>query len=466
MTDFTLSTLDREAPRSYIRYALTFACDAAQAAAAVEKLQKATKRLVSEIPMLAGVVATSVQANPIITVTLQQVNDFEATIADLKNEHQNYAAVRRQGIAPRYIFDITSTSLASDLIGDTNPCCIIQANLVGGGLILVINLHHAVADICGVATILRLMSEGLPARELSEESLNLEAVAISQARARLSSGFGAPAFLATARDVEQRRQLSRQQYGTPSDSNTPTESASDSSPDASSNRAVVLRFKLSIIVQIANMIKTRRSLRNTNPADKITLREVLIAILWQAYVRARWSSGTRHTARSSVSFPVDIRPHIVPELEPHWMGNAEVTTIATEDTTRLYMPYDLTPIERTATIIHGSANSVSSDLITRSRIELINESASTPDRPETQLVVHDWTPVPVMLEHEMDPGLGLGRPDAIRRTGRTLGANEVVLLPEDHQAQAWDVQVELQRDWMSAMLMDEQLRRFVWSVVR
>ena len=466
MTDFTLSTLDRGAPRAYIRYALTFSCNSDQATAAVERLQKATKRLVSEIPMLAGVVATSAQANPIVTVTLQQVNAFEATIADLQNEHQNYAAIRWQGIAPKRISDIISTSLASDLVGDANPCCIIQAMLIGGGLILVINLHHAVADIRGVATIMRLMSESLPARALSEEILGSEAVATSQARARLSSGSGAPAFLASARDVQQRQELSRQQYGLHSNSNTPTENASDPGPDASSNRVAILRFRLNVIVQITDMINTRRSLKNINPSDKITPREVLIAILWQAYVRARWSSGTRHTARSSISFPVDIRCHMVPELEPYWLGNAEVTTMATEDTTRLGMSYDISSIERTATVIHAAANSVSSDILTRSRIEMINESTSTPIPPETQLIVHDWAPVPVMLEHGMDLGMGLGRPDAIRMTGRTFGVNEVVLLPEDRHAQVWEVQIELRSDWMSGVMRDETLRRFWWNTVQ
>jgi hypothetical protein len=71
MATFTLSTLDRGAPNTYIQYALTFACDAEQVTAATEKLQKATKSLVNEIPMLAGTVVTTSHENPIVTVTLQ-----------------------------------------------------------------------------------------------------------------------------------------------------------------------------------------------------------------------------------------------------------------------------------------------------------------------------------------------------------------------------------------------------------
>jgi len=103
MTDFSLSTLDRGVPRTYIRYALTFACSAEQSTAAIEKLQKATKTLVSEISMLAGTVTTSDHGNPTVTVTIEQINDFKATIARLQSDQQNYAAIRHQGVAPRYI---------------------------------------------------------------------------------------------------------------------------------------------------------------------------------------------------------------------------------------------------------------------------------------------------------------------------------------------------------------------------
>lgn len=184
MTDFTLSTLDRGAPHTYIRYALVFACSADQSAAAIEKLQKATKRLVSETPMLAGVVTTSDQSNPTIAVTIDQINDFKASIAHPQSGDQDYAFIRRHGFAPRYISSVGYTPLTDGFIGDTNSCCAIQANLIDGGLVLAIYLHHAVADVRGVAMIVRLMSEGLPAREPSEESLDLEATTISQARVR------------------------------------------------------------------------------------------------------------------------------------------------------------------------------------------------------------------------------------------------------------------------------------------
>ena len=464
MSQFTLSTLDRGAPHTYIRYALTFACNADQSTATIEKLHKATKRLVSEIPMLAGVVTTSDSKNPVVAVTIDQVNNFKATIARPQVDDKNYTFVRNHGFAPRYISSAGYTPLTDGFIGDTNACCAIQANLIDGGLVLAIYLHHAVADIRGVATIVRLMSEGLPARELSEESLELEATTVSQARARLSSGNGMSTFLATARGTEQQRQLSAGEADPQGDHNTPAGGSVGLGKDAATTCAAILRFRLNIIVEAAEMINNRRSLRDPNNTDKVTPREVLIAILWQIFVRARWANGTQVTSRSCVSFAVDIRPHLVPALEPHWMGNAEATAVAIDETTILRGGYDLSFIERTANIIHMSAKSASSDPLTRSHIEMINKSTSVPSPPETQLVVHDWAPVSEMPEQEMDVGLGLGPPNATRRIGRSFGTNDMMLMPEDHQAQAWDVQVEVRGDWMSMIQRDEDLGKFLWNI--
>lgn len=466
MATFTLSTLDRGAPRAYIRYALTFACNADQSAAATEKLQKGVKSLVSEIPMLAGTITTNEQENPTVDVTLQQVNDFKPIIAHLESNRLNYAAVCRESVPPRWISEIDTTPFANDFVDKTNPCCAIQANFIDGGLILVIYLHSAVADIQGMTTILRLMSEGLPLRELNEESLELEAETVSQARARLSDGAGAPAFLAMARDLEQHQQQSIQGPRPGSDDGIPTAEDNTPDPGAALNRATILRFKLPILIQTARMLNSRRSLRNPNTTDSISLREVLIAILWRAYVRARWPNGAADGVKTFVSFPVDVRSHLVPPLEPHWMGNAEMTATANEDLLLLGTHYDLSNIERTISIVHSAATSASTDLLVRSRIEMMNASESWHDLPDAQLVIHDWTSVPSMPGQEMDLGLGLGRPGAIRRTWRGFGRNEVVLLPVNGQAQAWEVQIELNRDWMAGMLGDESLRGFLWSVAR
>jgi hypothetical protein len=377
MATFTLSTLDRGAPNTYIRYALTFACDAEQVTATTEKLQKATKSLVNEIPMLAGTVTTDWPEKPIVTVTLKRVNDFKAIVAHLETHYQNYAALHRQRFSPCLISGTEATLFANDYTTTTNPCCAIQANFIEGGLILVIYLHHAVAGIRGITTILRLMSEGLRVPELDNDSLEMEAAAVSRARARLSDGSGVPAAIVAivkAQDSKKNLEYSVEEDSQQAEDRASTADDGSSRPGASSNRASIFRFNRNIVVETANLINSRRSIPTPTHANTITLREVLLAILWRACVRARWPRGAADGVKTSLSFHVDIRGDVNPSLDDYWMGNAEITATANEDLLHLGMYYDLSMIERTANIIHNLAKSAGSDVLVRSRIAMMNAS--------------------------------------------------------------------------------------------
>ena len=70
--------------------------------------------------------------------------------------------------------------------------------------------------------------------------------------------------------------------------------------------------------------------------------------------------------------------------------------------------------------------------------------------------------MPVTVEgDEMDLGLGLGAPHAVRRTGR----NEVVLLPVNWGRGMWEVQIELEERVMRALAGDGGLRAWLWGAV-
>lgn len=94
----------------------------------------------------------------------------------------------------------------------------------------------------------------------------------------------------------------------------------------------------------------------------------------------------------------------------------------------------------------------------------MNADPKTQNLPTAQLVVHDWTTTPDSEEYEIDMGLGLGEPDAIRRTARDIGNNEAILLPKNEHKQAWEVQVELQQPHMANVMRDDLLRPFLWHV--
>ena len=474
MAEFRLSTLDQNARRIYLRYALCFVCNSGQYNVITERLRRAAKSLVSEVPMLAGTVTTNGQQKPTsVTVTPDQIKEFTPTIRYLEGYTQSYQDLCYSGSAPTHIEDMHLTPLDNVREGNRGPSCAIQANFIGGGLILVIYLHHAVADISGLSTILRLMSEGLPSRILDHNDLRSEATAVSEAQSRLSQGFGAPAFLCLARDVSQRMEQTRQQQHQqihPHNRDDTFTVLNNSNLDAPSTYSAIFTFRLDTLHQTAEMLNSRRTLRNnlsltTSPTtDNLSPREVLIAILWRVYARATHPSLHDNDTRTSISFPINLRPILNPPLNPCYLGNASLSALANSNPTSLTTPYSLSTLEQTTKIIHAAASAQCSDLLVRSRINLLNsESAERDWVPTPQLVVHDWSSsLPVMMEgQEMDLGLGLGVPHAVRRTGRGFGGNEVVLLPANKRMRTWEVQIEFEESLMRGMMSDGGLRGFL-----
>jgi hypothetical protein len=163
MAEFRLSTLDQNAPRIYLRYAVCFACNKGGSIIVADRLQRAVKSLVSEVPMPAGTITANDQQKPTsVIVTQEQVEEFAAIIKHLEGHIRSYQDFYQGGFVPRHLEGIDLIPLANRPEENRSPSCAIQANFINCGLILAVYLHHAVADINGISTILRLMSEGLP----------------------------------------------------------------------------------------------------------------------------------------------------------------------------------------------------------------------------------------------------------------------------------------------------------------
>lgn len=64
----------------------------------------------------------------------------------------------------------------------------------------------------------------------------------------------------------------------------------------------------------------------------------------------------------------------------------------------------------------------------------------------------------------VDLGLGLGNADAVRRIGRTIAANEIIILPLNRARDAWEVQVELEEAVLNEIFKDDSLTQRVSGV--
>lgn len=327
MATITLSTLDTNAPREYHRYALIFGCPDEAVTSTRKALHEVIKKTVAELPVLAGNVSTGEDGKTEIHVTHQQIEQYKAKVVNTMISH---ADLCREKIAPRLLFRESMTPLADRPAQGSAPASAFQANFLANGLVLVIYLHRQVADIHGIGTILRLMSEGLPERQLTEEDLILECAQASFHRENLSSSEGATPRLArnrlgqqkqqfvSGRQASAQQQIAQQQLqqhhittgqGQHTVGQTqPTRFTNNiaSVVQSANTASAVFSFKLEHIEITRSLVNARRETKNIN--GHVDDEHVLLAIVWKMIIRAKYPHGSiPGKDKTSLAVPIDIR---------------------------------------------------------------------------------------------------------------------------------------------------------------
>nr|OQO31053.1 hypothetical protein B0A51_03760 [Rachicladosporium sp. CCFEE 5018] len=457
-----LSTLDRFAPNHYRRCGFVFLFNDKIATTKVTVDQR-LHRLVTQLPVLAGVVEDG-----IASMTLQHINKF--SVIHVTDSTMDLEAISRAGMPAHYFASGHLTPLSDSADENVSPIFTVQANWLAGGLLLVVYVHSRVADYLGIGTIVHEMSEGLGTRTLSLEDLQEEAAETTNRRAILSQSNGATAFFAKAMTVrleQQQHTRTAQQHQTLHTDSVQLEQLTNAmtlSSEAANNRTAILGFKLQNITTLTEMINSR--LIHNGKEATVTDKDVLIAILWRAFARAKYPPHSTYpeSAKCSISFGVDIRAAV--SLSEDYFGNATITATAFESALSLAGRYDPFEIEKTAIVIHEARLAAASERIVRSRIALLNDDpGAAEDEATADFIVTDFTACqPELGGTECDLGLGLGMPVCVRKVGRGVGSKEAVILPKSEGNGWWEVQIEMEGTIMEAMLRDVPLRDYLWHV--
>ncbi|KAK6436478.1 hypothetical protein LTR95_007329 [Oleoguttula sp. CCFEE 5521] len=456
-----LSTLDQAVREEYRRYCFVFLFDDEIATAKVT-VDQTLHRLVTQLPVLAGNIADDG-----ISIALQQVEQF--SVHHTTDSTLDLEAISRTGMLAKHFRSKHPTGLADLANGSASPVFSAQADWLSGGLLLVMYLHSRVADYLGISTIVREMSEGLESRTLALVDLQEEATEATHSRAILSESNGATAFFARAR--LERLEQQQQQHTSIAQSHQSAHvnvtqldqltNAMNLSSEAANNRTAILGFKLQNITTLAEMVNSRLSRSDGGAA--ITDKDVLIAILWRAFARAKYPPHSTYpeSAKCSISFEVDIRA--VVSLSDDYFGNASITATAFESVLSLAGRYDHFEIEKTAIIIHEAREAAASERIVRSKIALLNDDPGAAEKEATaDFIMSDFTACRPELEGtECDLGLELGMPLCVRRVGKDVGSKEAVILPVSEENSWWEVQIEVEGAVMEEMLRDMPLREYL-----
>lgn len=474
-----LSSIDHCMARAYIRVCLAFRLPHPDASHdALAGLGGFLQDVVKAAPFLAGYVDPAPNADGSIgRVEIRfceedvrafpaiQTRRFTAEEMPWTYDELNEARLPPSTIRPDLI-----SALPENTDDDRAPVLRVQANLLEGGLIVSIYLHHCVTDGSGLGLLVSgaIITDapefghtngvhdpaGVDGGKLSQTTdvNDLAAIAAHESlvRSRLSCAEG----------YDHERQLRHHMT---------THGNGSLKPASQPGRGCVFAIphtKLEFLKEVLESFLPR----DTNDVKPfITNHDVLQALLWRCSTRARKPSLAPEVAVSTLLIPVNIRSRMEPPLPSSYFGSAV-------DFASVRLPVhelcSISPasVAMTALAIRHAVNEVQ-DSYVRSAIALSNTRdidvrdllASNLNRTTgADMYITSWLNLP--LYEKGDLGMGLGPPDWVRKPwSRDPGA--CIILPQDHRKDVIEVVVQLAVADMERLLKDDVFMHFIEKMI-
>ncbi|ERF73501.1 hypothetical protein EPUS_04124 [Endocarpon pusillum Z07020] len=338
----TLSILDQGMPRHYTRFCLAFRLGETPATVAIARLEVFFRRVFQAEPWLAG------HACPVrehcsprhqleIRFSQKDVENFQVKVQELPHDKcpLTYDELCELGMPPSKI-PRPLVSSCPDRRPDTEPAPILDVtvNIVRGGLLIAIFLHHGVTDGASMGTIV----SGQLCRDISETKL-LTAVDLAE-KARAETVTRLPlSAIPTNQSIG-----SHSEYKAALRAIGQTPSSPAPAPSASEVTSHIFRFSDATLQTLKADLNSLLQNSNSEPQIPwITTHDALQSLLWQHLTRARIPSfpATQcllDSKTSTLLIPVNVRKRIASPLPPSYLGGAVVLAPATLPLTSLLTP--------------------------------------------------------------------------------------------------------------------------------
>ncbi len=462
-----LSGIEHCMPRSYIRLCLAYRLPNKDMLPSVEaKLNDFVRRTVDAKPYLAGsVVAVDNPGN--------RVGAVEIRFSD--SDYCDYPPVRVRHFAPDEIGPLTydelcEKSLPPSLIKpeivsvlkesadeDWAPVFRIQANVIEGGIIISVYLHHCISDGTGAGLLVsgsllhdefkfdRYLDGG--SHDTQPLSHRLEAFADHKSHVRNELSY--PSF-----NQINNRQLKWKNVPLPDQVDDPVRPP---------GRGCVFAIPLA---KLEEMKKRLEVLAGTN--DFISRSDVLMAFVWHSMTKARIPSlaEKNNITSSKLNIPVDIRKKLKKPLSNSYFGAAVDFASAELSLCHLADASDASMFE-TAVTIRKAIKNVDESYIRQAialamksspNIDVRDLQGSNMDRAEgADMYITSWEKLKL---YDATFEMGLGRPDWVRKPwSRDPGS--CIVLPFDEHKDYLEVVIQLAVADMGRLLEDKAFRDFV-----
>lgn len=465
-----LSSIEQLMPRAYIRVCLAYRVPNEQSLhLALERLRTRVRQIVDAKPYLAGSVtdvrlADQEIGRAEIRFTTRDYLNYPAvevkTLLNSDGSHVDYNELDRDALPPSCLRPEDVSALPPNVDpSDLAPVFRIQANIVKGGLIVSIYLHHCISDGTG----LDLLTTGdlleddntfyRPAPSDTQSKLEDQLKIFAEQMTKVRQGLSVtPSTLPNTRNLRGRRL-----DGPVLPTNKP-------------GRGCVVMIssrKISSLLDEFNGADTlgKQSVHTTN--------SLLMALLWRHMSRARRPSIEHNTnvKTSSLLIPVNIRRKMREPLSDSYFGAAVDSAKAELSLDDLTTTSGKSLRDVSATI-RESISRVN-DSFVREAITLANTHDKMTDVTDLQascmdratgadMYITSWLR---LRTYASDLGMGLGGPDWVRKPwSRDPGS--CIILPQKSDTPAYyEVVVQMTEMDMERLLGDQEFMGFVERVV-
>lgn len=465
-----LSSIEQVMPRAYIRVCLAYRVPSEEhLQLAVERLRMRVRKIVDAKPYLSGHVSD-------VKLPDQEVGRAEIrftthgylkyptvevrTLLNSDGSQIDYDELDREGLPPSRL----RPEDVSALLPNVDPSVLapvfrIQANLVKGGLIVSIYLHHCISDGTGLDLITTggvMNDENTFHRpDPSDTGFTLEhklkVFARQKTRIRQELSYVPP-------DLPNTRSLrGRRLDGLAKPANAP-------------GRGCVVMISSQKISSLLDKCNNTDSCCQP-PAH--TKNSLLMAMLWRHMTRARRPSIEHNTnvKTSSLLIPVDIRRKLERPLLPSYFGAAVDSAKAELDLDALTESNGMSLCEVSLKIRDSIARV--DDSFVREAIALANTTDKMVDVTDLQascmdratgadMYITSWLR---LKTYASDLGMGLGGPDWVRKPWSRDPGSCIILPQKSENPDYYEVVVQMTEKDMGRLLGDEEFMDFVVRVI-
>lgn len=465
-----LSSIEQVMPRAYIRVCLAYRVPSEEhLQLAIERLRMRVRKIVDAKPYLSGHVTD-------VKLPNQEVGRAEIrftthgylkyptvevrTLLNSDGSQIDYDELDQAGLPPSRL----RPEDVSALLPNVDPSILapvfrIQANLVKGGLIVSIYLHHCISDGTGLDLITTggiLNDENTfyrpePSDPESTLEHKLKVFARQKTRIRQELSYVPP-------DLPNHRNLKGRRLDGPA------------TPGNAPGRGCVVMISSQKISSLLDRCNNMDSCCQT-PAH--TKNSLLMAMLWRHMTRARRPSIAQNTnvKTSSLLIPVDIRRKLQRPLLPSYFG-AAVDSAKAELTLDALTASTGMSLREVSLAIRESVAKVD-DLFVREAVALANTTDKMVDVTDLQascmdratgadMYITSWLR---LKTYASDLGMGLGGPDWVRKPWSRDPGSCIILPQKSENPDYYEVVVQMTEKDMERLLGDEEFMDFVVRVI-